>query len=489
MILTSPSEVAAGVWTTKFTVQRQDENGNPLTQGKTKVFPSSTSNGDRKEFSLIQAFPPPLPPYAIGFSITIREGRSSVDFYYYDENAGNWTITFAADGVENDSTNLRVDRADPEIISKVSGDNQTGTIGTSPQNFLVVKVTDRFGNAVNGIDVNWNISETPASASGQNLSAHILTSDSEGEAWTMLTLGDKSGDYKVQASSDFLSSAPITFNTFASSDEVRYISMISGSCLSGFMNTALEDPLVVKVTDEHGNLVSGISVSWSITEFPTGAVWQELSNASSITDSAGEAHTTLILGEKAGLYKVDASISDADGSPVTFSVTTGQLLSLKGGRYTTFSVPYQFKNGNPEAVLSALGPYDPSQWRLFRFMGSGEYKEYPGIADFSPGMGYWLISAKDIEISLEGEAVHSDITLTLEPGWNQIGCPFTCSVTWDDIKNRNLDLFSSNTIADVLWGYDNERLEFAMKDGIDPWQSYYVYNFSGSNINLIIPYQ
>jgi len=487
VILTYPSEVNAGEWTTFYTVQRQDDNGNPVTEGRTKVFPSSTSYGDRKEFSPIQSFPPPLPPGGGGFSITIREGKSSADFYYYDEKAGNWTITFSADGVDNDSKNLRVNRAEAEIISKLSGDNQSSNIGTNLPDFLAVKVTDRFGNGINGIDVHWSITETPYGAVGQILSTQTVVSDSEGKAGTMLTLGDKSGNYKIQASSSSLSYSPVTFNTFANSGKAHNISMLSGGCQSGFMNTVLTEPFVVKVTDEFGNSVRGVTVSWSIAESPTGAVWQELSDASSSTDSDGEAYATLTLGDKAGLYKVEATCCDVKGLSVAFTVTTDRLVSFKGGNYNMFSIPYLFNNRNPEAVLNALGPYNPAKWRLFRLSRSGEYQEYPNIPDFSPGMGYWLISAEDIEITLEGEAVYSDITLILEPGWNQIGSPFTCPVSWNDIKNMNPGLFASNAVADVLWGYDDERLEFAMRDAVDPWQSYYVYNSSGSSINLIIP--
>ena len=489
VLLSYPSEVNAGEWASKYTVQRQDDNGNPVTEGRTKVFPSSTSDGDRKEFSSIQSFPPPAPPGGGGFSITIREGKSSVDLYYNDEKAGNWTITFSADGLDNDSKNLRVNRVEAEIISKMSGDNQSCTIGTNLPDYLAVTVTDRFGNVAYGIDVHWSITETPDGASGQALFPQTAVSNSEGKAWTILTLGDKSGGYKVEASSSSLSGSTATFYAFANSNKANNISMLSGGCQSGFMNTVLTEPFVVKVADEYGNPVTGAAVTWSITESPTGAVWQELSEASSFSDSDGEATTTLTLGEKAGLYKVEATCSDVESTSVIFTVTTGRLVSLKGGRYKTFSIPFQFNSGNPEAVLNALGPYEPSKWRLFRLVNSVEYQEYPNISDFSPGMGYWLILAEDIELALEGEGVYSDTTLILEPGWNQIGGPFTCSVSWNDIKTMNLGLFTSNTVADVLWGYDDEKLEFAMRDAMDPWEGYYVYNHSGSSINLYIPYE
>lgn len=487
VLITSPSEVNAGEWTTKYTVQRQDDNGNPVTEGRTKVFPLSTSNGDRMNFSSIQSPPPPAPPGDNGFSITIREGKSSVDFYYYDEKAGTWTLSFSADGGEKDSTNLLVNRAEAKNVSKLSGDNQAGNIGTNLSDILTVKVTDDFGNGISGINIQWTITETPFEALGQVLSTQTVISDSDGKAGTMLTLGNKSGNYKIQASSGSLSHLPVTFTTFANSGTVSNISVLSGGCQSGIMNTVLSEPFVVKMTDEYGNPVKGTTVSWIITESPTGTEWQELSTASSSTDAEGKANTTLTLGNKAGLYKVKATYSKNKSLSVAFTVTTDRLVSIKGGSYNTFSIPFLFNNGNPEAVLKALGPYDPSKWRLLRLSGAGVYQEYPNLSDVSPGMGYWLITANDIDIHFEGQAVNADTTVILEPGWNQIGSPFTCSVKWDDIKNKNLGLFASNAVADVLWGYDDEKLEFSMRDEIDPWEGYYVYNSSGSSVSLIIP--
>ncbi len=382
---------------------------------------------------------------------------------------------------------MRVNRAEAEVISILSGDNQSSNIGTNLPDSLAVKVTDRYGNGISGIAVQWSITETPYGAVGQILSTQTVVSDSEGKAETMLTMGNMNGNYKIQASSTSLPYSAITFNTFANSGKAQNISILSGGCQSGFMNTVLAEPFAVKLTDEFGNPVGGITVSWSIIESPTGSVWQELSKTSTSTNSDGEAYSTLTLGHKAGLYKVEATYSDVKSLSVAFTVTTDRLVSFKGGNYIMFSIPYLFSNGNPEAVLNALGPYDPSKWRLFRLNDSGEYKEYPGIHDISPGMGYWLISAKDIEINLDGEAANSDITIVLEPGWNQIGAPFTCSVSWNDIKKMNLGLFASNAVADVLWGYDDEKFELAMRDALDPWQSYYVYNSSGSSINFVIP--
>jgi len=99
-----PSSVTAGSWTTVYTVQRQDQYGNPVTSGSTTVNLASSSTGVNKKFSESVGGPPAT-------SVTIPDGASSKDFYYYDEKAGSWTISVSATGLTGDSKPLTVNPA------------------------------------------------------------------------------------------------------------------------------------------------------------------------------------------------------------------------------------------------------------------------------------------------------------------------------------------------------------------------------------------
>ena len=382
---------------------------------------------------------------------------------------------------------LTVTAATAANLAHVSGNNQAGIVESTLANFFVTKVTDTYGNAVSGKTVTWAITTTPAGASGQSLSSASTESDANGEAQSQLTLGTKAGIYKVQASASSVTGSPVTYTATGNPNAAQDITLVSGSCQSGSVSTVLANPFVVKVTDSQGNAVSDISIGWSITEVPYGSSGYVLSSSTTVTDSDGEAESTLTIGNKAGLYKVEASCSGLSGSPVGFTATTGATVFIKGGSYYKISLPYQFGNGNAESVLSQLGAYNPSNWRLFRY-ANGAYVEYPSSPDFSPGLAYWLISVNDEALVISGTVVSANVTVTLTPGWNQIGCPFTCPVTWDAIKAANAALFSSNTVTDVLWGYDTEYLEFISATTLGPWQGFWVYNASGSNVDLIIPY-
>jgi adhesin/invasin len=87
--------------------------------------------------------------------------------------------------------------------SKVSGDSQTVASDSTSQPF-VIKVTDRYGNAVQGAAVAWVVT------GGGALSAASTTTDATGSAQVTLTLGATPGSYMITATAGVLTS--VVFN-------------------------------------------------------------------------------------------------------------------------------------------------------------------------------------------------------------------------------------------------------------------------------------
>ena len=151
----TPWSMNAGTWVGPLTVQRQDASNNPVTSGTTTVNLSTTSPHGKGKFSLTSG----------GTSITqltIPDGGSSAQFYYYDETAGVWTITASATGLTSATQNITVN---PGTTSKFiitlsgetfengkgnSGSPQVQTAGVSFQ--IRVRFCDAYNNVVN----TWN---------------------------------------------------------------------------------------------------------------------------------------------------------------------------------------------------------------------------------------------------------------------------------------------------------------------------------------------
>gem|GEM_PF-2838273 len=97
------------------------------------------------------------------------------------------------------------------------------------------------------------------------------------------------------------------------------IAATAGNNQSKMISAPIDHPLIVRVTNSDGYSVSGVSVSFSITGAPAGASGQSLSTATAVTNSDGQASTTLTLGNKGGTYLVTASSAGLVGSPLTFT--------------------------------------------------------------------------------------------------------------------------------------------------------------------------
>jgi hypothetical protein len=139
VITVNPSSVTVGSWTTVYTVQRQDQYGNPVTSGTTTVNLASTSTGASKKFAETPSESPVT-------SVTISDGSSTRDFYCYEEKAGTWTISVSATDLTGDSKSLTVN---PGSLASFT---MTGypTVVTAGQSFegsnVVVIAYDALGN-------------------------------------------------------------------------------------------------------------------------------------------------------------------------------------------------------------------------------------------------------------------------------------------------------------------------------------------------------
>jgi hypothetical protein len=187
-------------------------------------------------------------------------------------------------------------------------------------------------------------------------------------------------------------------------------------------------------------------------------------------------------------------------------------------RYRLLSVPLDFGTepaGDLRSMLAdeeGFGAYDPTRWRVFRYLpgagdvrgdggngGTGGTIETTGIgisvstggnveitsgerSHFlpRPGRGFWLISRPAHQIGtapLEGLSTiaGAPFSIALEPGWNQIGNPFAFPVARESI--------TLPADADSLTAFDPSLGERGgYQEGpvriLEPFEGYFVYNSS-----------
>jgi uncharacterized protein (TIGR03437 family) len=198
----------------------------------------------------------------------------------------------------------------PGTVQIAQGNNQTGSPGQTLPLALLIHVTDSGGNTVTGASVNWQV----LTAGAVTLSNVVGVTDSNGNASALATLGSIGGVAQVKATSG---SASATFNLTVNIPSTG-IQKVSGDQQTSVINTAFASPLTVKVVNSSGNGLPGAQVNFQVT---SGVA--TLGSSSAITDSTGQASTTVTAGATAGAITVTATSS-------TFSVSFTLTAQLPG---------------------------------------------------------------------------------------------------------------------------------------------------------------
>jgi hypothetical protein len=222
------------------------------------------------------------------------------------------TITASGTGVSSASTTftLTVMAGAPATLTVVSGTPQTGTVGATLAPALVVKVADSYSNPVPSVAVNFQVT-----AGAATLSAASVNTGTDGQAQVTVTLGTTAGAVTVTASVSGIAT-PVTFSLTVVAGVPAALTVVSGTPQSGTVGTALASPLVVKVADAYGNLLSGVAVSFQVT-----AGGGTLGATSVTTAANGQAQTTWTPGA-AGTNTVATSVPSFPSIPaVTFAAT------------------------------------------------------------------------------------------------------------------------------------------------------------------------
>lgn len=154
--------------------------------------------------------------------------------------------------------------------------------------------------------------------------------------------------------------------------------------------------------------------------------------------------------------------------------------------FRMFSVPAILNQTDIKEIFTpGLGELSPKNWRLFNWENQ-QYAELGQnlISELKPGKAFWIISKTANQTDF---GAGSTVTLSqpfriiLQPGWNQIGNPFTFPVSWRESKRMT----PSATWLDTLYHYSGE---YTMTDRLQPLEGYWVENrLKADTVHLVIP--
>ena len=226
---------------------------------------------------------------------------------------------------------LSVSRAAP------TGDGQIGLVQTALANALRIVVLDD-GNPKSDVSVNWSGSGTLAA-----FNPAAGTTDANGIATTMWTLPQESGTPAAQADVSGASGSPVAFSATARPGAATGLALVSGTGQAGGVSLPADDRLVVLVTDQYGNGVSGVAVTWVVT--------QGFASVPTVTQSSsnGQAEAIVVYGQVTGLITVTATVAGLGSVP--FSLIAGHLITVQNNLF----VPSQLS-------ISVINAYVVWKW-------------------------------------------------------------------------------------------------------------------------------
>ena len=222
--------------------------------------------------------------------------------------AGPQTATATVQGLDPLVFSALANPGPATLVKRISGDGQTATVGEVLAEPLVVEVVDAHDNPIAGVTVSWTVEE-----SGASVSPSSGTTDANGRTQAVWKLGTRAGQQYVTVS---VNPAVVTsFTASATPGPPASAFPAAGNGQTGPAGSPLEQPLVVKVVDAHGNGIAGIEVEWEVT-----AGGGSVDPTRSTTDLSGMAATVLTLGPTPGPNSVTAHL--AGGLPdVVFNAT------------------------------------------------------------------------------------------------------------------------------------------------------------------------
>ena len=222
------------------------------------------------------------------------------------------------------TTQITVKREAPPAsrIRAISGNNQSGPIGSVLPAPLVVAVTDSQGNPFPNKSVIFKViqDEGMVNAAGPFAPTVIENTDAQGRAQVQWKLGMRAGagGNSVEAYVVGVNGTAI-FTATATQGPAGKIVVDTGNDQIGEVKQPLPKPFIAVVVDSGNNRLAGVSVTFTVKE--GGGNFGGQSNTTVVSDSDGRVAATLTLGDKEGNANnlVEANFPSNQSFPVSFT--------------------------------------------------------------------------------------------------------------------------------------------------------------------------
>ncbi len=279
----------------------------------------------------------------------------------------------------------------------------------------------------------------------------------------------------------------------------------SGKALSG---------ATVTIKDANGNTVATVTTGTASSPGAPKGDGQPL-NYGPVSLPPGNYSVTVTDGGFSTQSVASVSVRSSAFTRVDFTSANGNPLTpihVFGAGYNFFSVPYDYAAAGISfnqlfgpLNLGTFSPFKPNPSNANRshvFVWNPVLVQY--VLDPAPpadgphlGQGYWVFLHSPSEVTVAGNApTTATIPVGLQRGWNQIGVPSLTAITTGRLSFANpaggaAITFANATgstyhlVSPTLYGYNGSSyFTVTAASQMQPWQSYWIYAFADTTIEI-----
>ena len=485
----------AGVGQSQIWAEAKNLNNSPViflatvTNNPARTLQEIRGNGQKSEVGQILPDPiivkvidkdgKPVTGKAVRFDVTFGGGtvdeRSTVTLnsnefgearvtWRLGPNAGPQTVRVTSTNLVGSPLDFRAEASTdrPDKLTMHSGQEAAGEVGGTSTP-MCVRVTDRNGNGVDGVEVLFELvrGSGSLSVSGSTPVLQVATSGG-GFACASVTFGTESGYRRVLASVSGLRGSPVTFQPYGRALAAQTMKRVEyTNNQAGTKNKTLNFPVQVFVQDRFGNPVPNFTVNYLITA--GGGSFNGQNPFAAKTDSLGLAAASWLLGPFAtnneanavgsGNVQPQTQVFKATGSDNNFPVFDDVLdRAVDRGTRVQFSVLASDPDRDPLKYgaknLPAGETFDSLSSRVFT---------WPTTASL-PGKYTFSFMVRDGKGGIDEERVTIELKKSNAPPRIESRFPVGLGIPGrqDTVLNQNVTLLMRVNASDA----DNEPLNY-----------------------------
>ena len=381
---------------------------------------------------------------------------------------------------------VEFDNRSHPALSKISGDNQEGMPNEALAKLFVVEARDVRGSPLVGVSVTFTVL-----AGGGTLTVTNTTTDDNGRAQSLLTLGPDPGTNTVEVSVEGISQTAL-FRAEATPPLPipTTLEYVSGNNQNGLTGETLMQPFIVKVHDQYDEPMAGVAVTFAVS-----AGSGSLSDTSVDTDVNGLAQSTLTLGDDPGTCTVEVSVEGispkvAFNAEASLPPSEPTMLSSVSGDNQTGLISETLMN---PFVVEVRDQYDdPMAGVAVTFallVGVGSLNPEVGTTDANGRAESTLTFGSDpgtytVEVSVEGITEIVPFNAVAELLKFDLALPSGISLIHVPLKVRMVDgvagtIESVRDLYDALGGTSTVNFLITYDSSTQEWFSFFVLSDKG----------